>query len=70
MPLDGDTELRIVIRKRLADFHAGSSPSFCIRTMVDELHEASGHLRGTVLAAILTELDDYQRQASDLKAAE
>lgn len=69
MPLD-DTQLRRAIRERLADFYAGRSPSFCIRTMVDELHDSSGHLRGTVLAAILTELEDYQIQASNLKAAE
>jgi hypothetical protein len=68
MPLDDDTELRIVIRKGLADFHAGTSPSFCIRTMVDELHETSSHLRGAVLAAILAELDDHR--ATNLKAAE
>jgi hypothetical protein len=68
MPLDDDSELRKFIRARLADFHAGTSPSFCSRAMVDELHETSSHLRGAVLAAILAELDDHR--AIDLKAAE
>lgn len=67
--LSDQTAMRAEVRRELADFHAGRAGSFCIRSLIERCHQKHGFLKGTVLAAVIEELDHHALHANVALAA-